>query len=164
LTTKNKTKCFAVQTKKSTTIDTRFFLISLFFLVKKILKITPINQLVDSTLMKTQTTSAGAFLNDGILQFNDSTPNYGKSRSYIRKFGHLARNYVLITKRMQLAILTCLGLVISFSVRCNMGVVVVALTTEDVLEDTAGKRTIVVSIFTQALYKLVPTYIYTFKK
>jgi len=45
-----------------------------------------------------------------------------------------------------------------------MGVVVVALTTEDVLEDTAGKRTIVVSIFTQALYKLVPTYIYTFKK
>jgi len=95
--------------------------------------------------MKTLSTS-GAFINDGILQkFNDSKPICSKSSPVFRKLEHIAKNYVLITKRMQLAILTCLGLVISFSVRCNMGVVVVALTTETIIENENGEKTIIVN-------------------
>ncbi len=50
-----------------------------------------------------------------------------------------------IPKRYQLALLCNLGLMVSFSIRCNMGIALVVMINDRVVVDSNGNETIIVS-------------------
>ena len=86
------------------------------------------NQIADSTLMKNQITPIG-FLNDG---FPNQIPSYVEKGPTINSqkscsISSQIISFFSIPKRYQISILTCIGLIISFSVRCNMGIVTASL-------------------------------------
>lgn len=85
------------------------------------------NQIVDSTLMKNQIRPFG-FLNDELANgrpFKNVEPILTTQEDSVT---YRVVSFFSIPKRYQLSIMTCIGLIISFSVRCNMGIVITRLT------------------------------------
>ena len=50
-----------------------------------------------------------------------------------------------ITKRYQIALMTCLGFLIMFSIRCNMGIAMIKMLNKSTVVDKYGNKIVIVS-------------------
>lgn len=87
---------------------------------------------------------------DGFDQSNQSRTSKKSPNSFVpSRFGSALSIFPCfnMTKRYQIAFLSSLGFLISFGIRCNMGVAIVVMVNEHVETDKFGNKTIIVSEF-----------------
>lgn len=79
----------------------------------------------------------------------EQTPPRKNPNSYVQSRLFTIFPFLNITKRYQIALLSSLGFLISFGIRCNMGVAVVFMVHNQTKIDKYGNKTIIVTLFLQ---------------